>query len=935
MASPQYLYGQATTIQGRVVDQSTSEGLIGARLLVKGTRSGTLTQEGGAFSLRVQQALPVDLSISYFGYDTLTVTVSEGGAPMTIRLQQSAYSLNEVEITSSPLVDRQKQSHLSVETMGIVAIKETPAANFYDGLGALKGVDLTSASIGFKVINTRGFNSAAPIRSLQIIDGVDNQAPGLNFSLGNFLGASELDVEQVDLIVGASSAYYGPNAFNGVISMRTKSPFVHRGLSAMVRVGERNMVESSLRYARAFKVKGQERLAFKLNAYYLTVDDWVADNLDPIDDQTEGRDNPGSYDAVNRYGDENLTGGINNATGPTDQVLNPGLGRWFRTGYDEQDLVDYDTRNLKLAAALHYKLRPQVEMIASSNFATGTTVLQGDNRYSLKDIRFFQHRLEVREEGKFFVRAYATHENAGNSYDAVFTAFRLQDRVKSNENWSRDYRNYWSGGIPTSHPMYVRGGMRGIIRNLEGFPPQTFPYNYGAADSVLGANQALLFALHDSARRFADSFQFPRLEPGTAAFDSVFQLITSTPLAQGGTRLIDRSALVHAHGEYKFKPSWAEITIGANARQYRPVSDGNIFSDSLMVRRDTLTDGTVRLDSSYRRITNFEYGLYAGLEKRWGDEVRLNATARLDKNQNFNFIPSYAVSAVYSPGEKHVFRAALSAAVRNPTLGDQYLYYNVGRAILAGNINGFQNLADTSSLRRFFESFPKDPSLIEYFDIDPVRPERVQTVELGYRATLAKNRLFIDASYYFSRYRDFIGFNIGVDLRFSPSFPDQLIAAQAFRVAANAQDIVTTQGFTIGLNYFFPNGLSLNGNYSWNILNTQTDDPIIPAFNTPEHKFNVGVSGRELTVFGVDHWGFSVNYKWIDSFLFEGSPQFTGQIPSYSLLDAQINRRFPDLKTTLKMGASNLLNNFTFQLYGGPRVGRLIYLTLVTELDTW
>src|SRR5690606_15317953 len=118
----------------------------------------------------------------------------------------------------------QKESPLTVETMGIIAIKETPAANFYEGLGNLKGVDVTASSLSFKVINTRGFNSTSPVRSLQIIDGVDNQSPGLNFSLGNFLGASELDVQKVDLIVGASSAYYGPNAFNGVIAMQTKSP---------------------------------------------------------------------------------------------------------------------------------------------------------------------------------------------------------------------------------------------------------------------------------------------------------------------------------------------------------------------------------------------------------------------------------------------------------------------------------------------------------------------------------------------------------------------------------------------------------------------------------------------------------------------------------------------------------------------------------------
>lgn len=79
-------------------------------------------------------------------------------------------------------------------------------------------------------MNTRGFNSTSPVRTLQVIDGVDNQSPGLNFSLGNFLGASELDVINQEIVVGASSAYYGPGAFNGVISMTTKDPFKYQGL---------------------------------------------------------------------------------------------------------------------------------------------------------------------------------------------------------------------------------------------------------------------------------------------------------------------------------------------------------------------------------------------------------------------------------------------------------------------------------------------------------------------------------------------------------------------------------------------------------------------------------------------------------------------------------------------------------------------------------
>jgi len=130
----------------------------------------------------------------------------------------------------------------------------------------LKGVDVTSASLGFKIINTRGFNSTSPVRSLQIIDGVDNQSPGLNFSLGNFLGSSELDLKKVEIIVGANSALYGPNAFNGVISMETKSPFDFPGFTAQVKGGDRDLSEVSFRYADIYKNKaGENKFGYKFN----------------------------------------------------------------------------------------------------------------------------------------------------------------------------------------------------------------------------------------------------------------------------------------------------------------------------------------------------------------------------------------------------------------------------------------------------------------------------------------------------------------------------------------------------------------------------------------------------------------------------------------------------------------------------------------------
>ncbi len=905
---PSHLTAQVT-INGKVTDVNTSSPLVGARIIISSLQIGTQSDEQGDFSLKVPQNPPFELRVTYFGYDTLDIPVTDASRRLRIELSNAEFSVGEVEISASAAVERQKQAVLTIESMSLHAIKETPASNFYEGLGHLKGVDLTSASLGFKVINTRGFNSTSPVRSLQIIDGVDNQSPGLNFSLGNFLGASELDVESVDLIVGASSAFYGPNAFNGVISMNTKNPFIHRGLSAMVKVGERNLAEGAIRYAKVFSNKnGKDRFAFKLNVFYLRADDWEATSFDEAYRDTAagtgsdyvGTDNPGGYDAVNRYGDERF----NKAKG-SEIITKAGLGTIYRTGYEEKDLVNYDTRNFKSSVAMHYKVRDDVEIIGSSSFSTGTTVYQGDNRYSLKDIRFFQHRVEIQKPNKFFLRAYVTHENAGNSYDAVFTAFRLQEQQKSDGNWFRDYR--------TAYESTLR--IQDSVRRLEGYPAlptaPPFRFDFDKADSVIAANNYHLSRWHDRVRTLADNRY---LVPGTAAFDTVFNDIISRPVNDNGTRFVDRSALFHVHGEYKFKPSWAEITTGGNIRRYTPVSEGTIF-----------------LDTADRKITNFEYGLYVGIEKRLiNNTLRLNGTIRTDKNQNFNRLFSPAASAVWNVNETHILRASTSFAVRNPTLADQFLYYNVGRAILLGNIEGVNDLITLDSYVDYSNTFNFDT--LEFFDVAPIQPEKVRTFEIGYRGNWGQH-IYVDASYYYSRYTDFIGYQLGLDVKFAGVSGGIPTSVLGYRVASNAKDVVTTQGFSIGVNYFFKKGITFNGNYSWNVLNTQSDDPIIPAFNTPEHKFNVGLSGRDVSIGDLKHVGFSVNYKWIEGFLFEGSPQFTGFINTYDLLDVQVNRYFSSIKSTFKLGASNVLNNKVFQVYGGPRIGRMAYFSWLFEFD--
>ena len=207
-------------ISGLLLDKQNNEALIGATVSVKGTSVGTTTDIDGKFQLKITQQPPFTLSFSYIGYAPQEIeikTLADLNRSFNIKLGTEEKLLKAVEVVDTRITQKQKESPLTVESMGLQAIKQTASSTFYEGLGGLKGVDMTAASLGFVIINTRGFNSTSPVRSLQLLDGADNQAPGLNFSVGNFAGATEIDIQKVDLIVGASSALYGPNAFNGVI----------------------------------------------------------------------------------------------------------------------------------------------------------------------------------------------------------------------------------------------------------------------------------------------------------------------------------------------------------------------------------------------------------------------------------------------------------------------------------------------------------------------------------------------------------------------------------------------------------------------------------------------------------------------------------------------------------------------------------------------
>ena len=922
-------------LRGRVIDAELGEPIFSANVIIEGTTTGVTTDFDGQFLLPVA-TFPVKLQVSFIGYSMQTVTVQNFSDKLTIKLAPDQVLIDAAEVVGDRISEKQKQAPLTVESMDVIAIKEAPSGSFYEGLGNLKGVDVTSASLGFKIINTRGFNSTSPVRSLQLIDGIDNQSPGLNFSLGNFLGASDLDVKSVDIVAGASSAFYGPGAFNGVVSMETKSPFQFPGINVSTKVGERELNELAFRYADyTTDDEGNPVLGFKVNAFRFSAYDWEATNYDPVDGSQIDASNPGRYDAVNIYGDEykpvfDYSGdGSSNARG---------LGNFFRTGYKEVDLVDYNTENLKVSTALHWRLNPEdtyesPELVYGFNSGFGTTVYQGDNRFSLRDIEFYQHKLELRKPGKWFIRAYRTSEDAGNSYDPYATALKLQDETRSDYQYSKVYYRYWVDsivpGINETWPDLVQIGVDPEFGfPIYGYEDGAIPAWYNTYGDSLGIWHSQVEAWTNAGYAgLNDVAENPlgHLMPGTPEFEQAFNALVSAKNneGEGGTRFFDQSSLSHVHGEYIFEPEGLEeVRVGANYRRYTPWSDGTIFSDTAS------------------KIVNQEVGFYAGVKRRFlEDRLIATGTIRADKNQNFNWVYSPAASLVFSPRETDYLRMSFSSALRNPTLADQYLWLDVGPATLVGNLEGADSLITLGSFIDFRNSadaangqYGLNRDTLVYFNIDPIRPERVRTFEVGYRTTLGE-KVYVDGGYYFSVYQDFIGYNIGLDALFIGNEQSPR-AVNVYRYAANSINEVQTQGASIGLNYYMNNQFMLSGNYSWNeLVKTDEDDPIIPAFNTPKHKFNLGITARDLELDGKSTWGFGVNYKWIEGFLFEGSPQFTGFVPTYDLLDAQVNVVVEPWNTTIKLGGSNLLENIHIEAYGGPYVGRMLYGSLIYEFN--
>jgi len=936
-------------IDGQVTDAKTGEPLIGALIKIANNDAFVMTDLNGEYTLDTDLKTPFTIEVS-FGkdYQKDSAYVTDNIATVNFSLTKFVLEIiDEVVISASRIRENVKETPVTIERLNAKDAIQSSSSSFYDELENLKGIDINTSSLTFKSINTRGFANFSNVRFVQLIDGVDNNSPALNFAVGNLTGLNELDLEKIEILPGASSALYGANAFNGILFMTSKSPFEYKGVSAYLKsgvtmqkaAGNNPYYDFGIRLAHKFNKK----VATKINFSYMEGTDWFATNYDMYDasntpvgepDKIYSYEKRGNeFDALNIYGDE-ITANIHDVSVQMEaeglipagaSVLIPDE-KVSRTGYREIDLTDNKVGSIKADFAFHIKpWEDDKEFIINFHAARGNTLYQGGSRYYLKNFIMMQGKVEFRGDN-FFVRGYSTMEDAGDSYDVRFAGINMN---KSNAE-------QWYGAHVGAY-----------LNNI----------------SLGGSSENS----HQVARTYADSEYTP--QPDTDAFNTLFNSVINDSDIKTGAKFVDNSKINHIDANYNFRElinEWVDILLGGSFRQNILNSSGTIFTDY---------DGPINYN---------EYGAYIQLSKKFANEhLKFTGSARYDKGQNFDGNISPRLALVYSLGSKknHNFRLSFQTGFRNPTTQNQYVGYDFGNIIIIGsaknNLDRFTSnpIAISSTSQYLVNTFgagglSSDVKLsgrIAYENAftlssviagtpekaitDLVKPERITAYEFGYRGKISN--FYIDFNVYYNEYESFISGKTVVVPNFgfvntvenTSSNPDDVTDLTAigqgptpnalialsnkdftlFRVITNSDADISSYGSSLGLSANLGDfDFGANYTYARFIFDQILSPDHNASFNTPEHKLKISFGKSDL----FKNLGFKINYRYNTEYLWQQAIA-DALIPANSVFDAQITYRVPKLKSLIKIGGTNIGGNEYRSSPGVGYIGSQYYISFI------
>ena len=943
-----FIYAQ-TTVTGTVVAEDNTP-IPGANVVFD-ANTGAVSNFDGDFTIIVNASPPFDLKVSSIGFETTTISVDGDNLSIDVILSDSENLLDEVVLSASRTPERLFESPVTVERFDYKDIAQSTGSSFYQSLENLKGVQINQGAMLLPIINTRGFSTIDNTGFVQLVDGMDNAAPGLNFAAGNLVGINEIDIQSVELLPGAASALYGANAVKGIMLMNSKSPFDFPGFSAYIKSGvtssdnggDNSYYDAAVRLAKNWN----DKVALKAVVSIVEGTDWVAGDYRDRN-LLSGGESPLSieeqsflpgYNGVNVYGEIPQLINYTNVfranvlpvfvqQGLLSSAQAAGVNQIFglfapdyfgteivrNTGYKEMELHDGGTSSFKVDLSAHYRIDGNKELIWNSKIGSGNTIYHATNRNNLKNFQLQQHKLEYRTP-KLTARAYTTIEDSGNTHDMEFLGIRMALAQPGGlGGWFNSYFNsYFSDAAALVNPnpqTALNTILGGILQGITDF--DSLLSLYGKNDS----------SAHKSARLAANQNM---LKPGSEAFNNALFNATTNTISQGGAAILDQSKANSVEFNYNLGdlvPTF-DLAIGGSVREYVLRSNGSLFTDY---------DSPIKFN---------EIAFYTQAQKElFEGAVKLTGSVRYDKSQYLegHFTPRVGALVYLSP--RHNFRASYQTGFRNPSSQDLYISLDVSQVVIIGtspdSVERFNmDLVGGSSLNSYnvtgnmvqnnSYTLAAAGGVFEKAELDNVKPEFVKTKEFGYRYNGKK--VSVDISAYWSKFTDFIT-EVQVITPLYGSVANlsgaAAVAARDFRVFSwntNTNNEVTTKGISAGVDAKLGK-FDIGSSISYNELKSDDQDPdFISYFNTPPIRAKFSFGSVNLT----ERLGFNVSARYHNDFTWEGT-FLTEDIPENLTFDASLNYDVPELKGKIKVGAVNVGGHDYIPYAGGGTIGSTYYV---------
>jgi outer membrane receptor protein involved in Fe transport len=295
------------------------------------------------------------------------------------------------------------------------------------------------------------------------------------------------------------------------------------------------------------------------------------------------------------------------------------------------------------------------------------------------------------------------------------------------------------------------------------------------------------------------------------------------------------------------------------------------------------------------------------------DHLKLTASGRYDKNENFKgrFTPRF--TAVIKPAQDHNIRLSYQSAYRFPSTQQQWIDLNVGSGTLIGaNMFLWQKHGLIDNPGYNANDFSERVTYKE------VKPESVTSFEGGYKALISK-RFLLDIYGYYGTYENFISRRDVIQFPNGTPGPSY----NGFSVVVNAPDQVHTYGWGGSVEYLLADNFVVSGNLTSDRIDNVTSG-FHASFSTPLLRSVLSLANSG---FGPNKkFGFNVSWRWQDGFYYE-SDFASGDVPGFHTVDAAINYKSPKLKSIIKLGATNLLNQYYRTAMGNPSIGGLYYVS--------